>query len=61
MDGFQASGDEIERALLELGPLLGVSIKEEAPEEALADAAVRAALTAPPASVRTHSLFTRNM
>lgn len=37
MDSFQPSGDEIERALLDLGPLLGVSIKEEAPDEALAD------------------------
>lgn len=30
---FQACGDEIERALMDLGPLLGVSIKEEVPEE----------------------------
>lgn len=30
---FQASGEEIERALMDLGPLLGVSIKEETPDE----------------------------
>lgn len=30
---FEASGEEIERALMDLGPLLGVSIKEETPEE----------------------------
>ncbi|XP_022823886.1 transcription intermediary factor 1-beta [Spodoptera litura] len=30
---FQPSGEEIERALMDLGPLLGVSIKEEVPEE----------------------------
>ncbi|KAG7304650.1 hypothetical protein JYU34_009991 [Plutella xylostella] len=38
MESFQASGEEIERALRDLGPLLGVSIKEEAPDE-LADSA----------------------
>lgn len=31
---FQPSGEEIERALMDLGPLLGVSIKEETPDEA---------------------------
>ncbi|KPJ11076.1 E3 ubiquitin-protein ligase TRIM33 [Papilio machaon] len=31
--GFQPSGEEIERALMDLGPLLGVTIKEEASEE----------------------------
>ncbi|KAH9631928.1 hypothetical protein HF086_000265 [Spodoptera exigua] len=40
---FQPSGEEIERALMDLGPLLGVSIKEEVPEE-LPDG------TAPPAA-----------
>uniref|UniRef100_A0A2A4JP59 B box-type domain-containing protein n=1 Tax=Heliothis virescens TaxID=7102 RepID=A0A2A4JP59_HELVI len=38
---FQPSGDEIERALMDLGPLLGVTIKEEAPDE-LGDAAAPA-------------------
>lgn len=33
---FQPSGEEIERALMDLGPLLGVTIKEEVPDE-LAD------------------------
>lgn len=31
--GFQPSGEDIERALMDLGPLLGVTIKEEAAEE----------------------------
>lgn len=30
---FQPSGEEIERALMDLGPLLGVTIKEEAPDD----------------------------
>ncbi|CAG5057795.1 unnamed protein product [Parnassius apollo] len=40
--GFQPSGEEIERALMDLGPLLGVTIKEEAPDE-LPDGAAGAA------------------
>lgn len=28
-------GEEIERALMDLGPLLGVSIKEEVPDETM--------------------------
>ncbi|RVE51885.1 hypothetical protein evm_003505 [Chilo suppressalis] len=36
--GFQPSGEEIERALMDLGPLLGVTIKEEVQDE-LPDAA----------------------
>ncbi|PZC73661.1 hypothetical protein B5X24_HaOG208994 [Helicoverpa armigera] len=39
---FQPSGDEIERALMDLGPLLGVTIKEEVPDE-LGDAGAPAA------------------
>ncbi|KPI98315.1 E3 ubiquitin-protein ligase TRIM33 [Papilio xuthus] len=31
--GFQPSGEDIERALMDLGPLLGVTIKEEVSEE----------------------------
>ncbi|KAL0830219.1 hypothetical protein ABMA28_003671 [Loxostege sticticalis] len=38
---FQPSGEEIERALMDLGPLLGVTIKEEVPDE-LSDAAAPA-------------------
>lgn len=30
---FQPSGEEIERALMDLGPLLGVTIKEEVQDE----------------------------
>ncbi|XP_063384377.1 E3 ubiquitin-protein ligase TRIM33 [Cydia fagiglandana] len=36
---FDASGEDIERALMDLGPLLGVAIKEEAPDELAAPAA----------------------
>lgn len=38
---FQPSGEEIERALMDLGPLLGVTIKEEVPDE-LADPSLSA-------------------
>lgn len=48
METFQPSGEEIERALMDLGPLLGVSIKEEAQDETLIDPAMRAA---PPSNV----------
>lgn len=48
---FQACGDEIERALMDLGPLLGVSIKEEVPEE-ITDG------SAPPAASLNVSFFT---
>lgn len=41
---FPESGEEIERALMDLGPLLGVSVKEEV----LDDAPDTAALAAPP-------------
>ncbi|KAI5631167.1 b-box zinc finger domain-containing protein [Phthorimaea operculella] len=37
------AGEEMERALMDLGPLLGVSIKEEAPDEAHEAAAATAA------------------
>lgn len=37
-----ASGEDIERALMDLGPLLGVTIKEEVQDE-LPDAAAAAA------------------
>lgn len=30
---FQPSGEDIERALMDLGPLLGVTIKEEVPDD----------------------------
>lgn len=30
---FPAAGDEIERALMDLGPLLGVTVKEEVQDE----------------------------
>lgn len=39
MANIQPSGEEIERALMDLGPLLGVSIKEEVAEE-LPDAVI---------------------
>lgn len=48
MESFQPSGEEIERALLDLGPLLGVSIKEEAQDEVLGDPVAR---PAPPSNV----------
>ncbi|XP_047998746.1 E3 ubiquitin-protein ligase TRIM33 [Leguminivora glycinivorella] len=35
---FDASGEDIERALMDLGPLLGVAIKEEVPDELAAPA-----------------------
>ncbi|XP_063365990.1 E3 ubiquitin-protein ligase TRIM33 [Cydia amplana] len=47
---FDASGEDIERALMDLGPLLGVAIKEEAPDELAAPAAPAA-----PPSVSTDS------
>lgn len=59
---FQPSGEEIERALMDLGPLLGVSIKEEVQDE-LADGG---AAPAPPLNVRTahpsqqHQVFVNN-
>lgn len=48
---YQPSGEEIERALMDLGPLLGVNIKEEVPDE-LPDAAAAPA-PAPAVAVST--------
>ncbi|XP_068623057.1 E3 ubiquitin-protein ligase TRIM33-like [Battus philenor] len=44
---FQPSGEEIERALMDLGPLLGVTIKEETPDELHETAAGPAPAPAP--------------
>lgn len=49
---FEASGEEIERALMDLGPLLGVSIKEETPDEAPDPAAPPPVPASASASVR---------
>lgn len=47
---FEASGDDIQQALMDLGPLLGVSIKEEVAEEPPAAAVPPAPLTVSPLS-----------
>lgn len=52
---FQPSGEDIERALMDLGPLLGVTIKEEAPDE-LPDGA-RAAAAAPASNQNVCLIF----